>query len=78
MSAKNKILQYKDLSKSHRNIDAPYILIKSEIRCEVCNEKTQYLRMFLRRQACGNCYYLIRNDEEGVLRLISKYLTGLN
>jgi hypothetical protein len=33
--------------------------------------------MFLRRQACGNCYYLIRNDEESVLRFKIPHWTQL-
>jgi formylmethanofuran dehydrogenase subunit E len=41
-------------------------------RCEVCNEQTSYLKSFIGRMVCKNCFDLIRSEDENFLNLSLK------
>jgi formylmethanofuran dehydrogenase subunit E len=41
-------------------------------RCEVCNEQASYLKSFIGRMVCKNCFDLIRSEDENFLNLSLK------
>jgi hypothetical protein len=43
-------------------------------RCEVCNEQASYLKSFIGRMVCKNCFDLIRSEDENFLNLSLKEL----